>query len=786
MNKLLEINRELRDIPDPQIRSREFFIKKIQVTYGYDRENAEKTYEYMKLQRAKLALGIACGTAAVLWARPIQRHAEKYSAIFKKPWMKAPIYSVAFLCAFYGGIQLPSRIFYKLTPSKNTGISHSAYTGNLDMVSKFRMFETFEPINPKGQIADYLTVYGTDPLTKTELIDNIALHALKEFDLANMFQIKRRGKDKDPIFWSFGKIHGLENIAFADECEIKATKGNPVRIQKLVNRYEGSPLMIDSYEHLVQETRNALNGYKEKVEKMTLNPSDRKKLLALPFYLSKRSEDPAPKRGQYEYQLFKELTGKEWETYDGVNFDPESKINEFEYEKFINPHLLKNDDLTSSDEFKKLIRVLNYFSRTEIEKHEQNKKAFQNLMPILRGLTPSEVEILVHKIKNSNQNISDSMTEEILNESVLRDVEEGLAKVSEEQNYLAKNRYRLERTVLDYGDKKRQPVDHRRLHEMLKNRPAFRAKILDEIQTHEEGRFNPQWEHGILSYISDGSVGAMKDLVRELGINSENIPFMNVGDLQKTRDSLLTQPSDHQFQFLLNALFSPIDMTDYENTFVGFDEIVGGMPNLDYSSLKPMFEEPYPTTHQLAALETPEAPYRNSRSRTHRDLQDLKAAEAEAAAEGDDEEEEEEEGDEEGEGEEGGEEAAAEEEADEEYEEEAEWPPKDRIEANEGEDKFFIRDETIRNKFNEIEIDSFMKLMNIRPTFSWEDQTGYHNRLGAHVYEDEAQELDPAFHLLGEVERKEMERREVEDFRRGTEVKFVLKEKRPISLNYRF
>lgn len=69
MNKLLEINRELRDIPDPKLSklyhslfttilgSREYFIKKIQVTYGYDRDNAEKTYEYMKYQRAKLALG---------------------------------------------------------------------------------------------------------------------------------------------------------------------------------------------------------------------------------------------------------------------------------------------------------------------------------------------------------------------------------------------------------------------------------------------------------------------------------------------------------------------------------------------------------------------------------------------------------------------------------------------------------------------------------------------------------------------------------------------------------
>jgi hypothetical protein len=50
------------------------------------------------------------------------------------------------------------------------------------LVSRFRLFETFENPNPKGEIANYLSTYGTEPLTKSELIDNIALHALKEFN----------------------------------------------------------------------------------------------------------------------------------------------------------------------------------------------------------------------------------------------------------------------------------------------------------------------------------------------------------------------------------------------------------------------------------------------------------------------------------------------------------------------------------------------------------------------------------------------------------------------------
>ncbi len=100
-------------------------------------------------------------------------------------------------------------------------------------------------------MATYLSVYSTQPLTKNEMMDNLALHALKEFDLGKMFQVKRGGKDRDPMFWTFGKIHGLENIAFADAKELKETNGNPVKIQKIVDRFEGSPSSIDSYEHLI-------------------------------------------------------------------------------------------------------------------------------------------------------------------------------------------------------------------------------------------------------------------------------------------------------------------------------------------------------------------------------------------------------------------------------------------------------------------------------------------------------------------------------------------------------
>lgn len=77
--------------------------------------------------------------------------------------------------------------------------------------------------------------------------------------------------------------------------------------------------------------------------------------------------------------------------------------------------------------------------------------------------------------------------------------------------------------------------------------------------------------------------------------------------------------------------------------------------------------------------------------------------------------------DEEGEGEEGeGEEEEGEEEEDE--EEEGEDPmavPDDIIKGIDSSDRYFLHNDKLREKFNEVEIDSFMKLLNVNPHVQW-------------------------------------------------------------------
>lgn len=119
--------------------------------------------------------------------------------------------------------------------------------------------------------------------------------------------------------------------------------------------------------------------------------------------------------------------------------------------------------------------------------------------------------------------MGDSFTSSLLSEQAHRTIERDLAKLSEDQNYLKKNRYRLDKTLIEHADKKRMPIDEQKVHYLLKNRPTFNVKILDEIHTHENLRNNSQFEHGLLSYLSDAAYGEMRDLLKEVGIVNENL-----------------------------------------------------------------------------------------------------------------------------------------------------------------------------------------------------------------------------------------------------------------------
>lgn len=115
-------------------------IKKIQTTYDYDRTNAEKVLEYMRVKRVEYAFGTSAGLFAAWKFGPIQRELEVSQPIFRKAWMRFPMQLAAFMLAYGVSTQLPTRLMRKFT-KKNTGVNNDTYTGEFDYVSRFRLFE---------------------------------------------------------------------------------------------------------------------------------------------------------------------------------------------------------------------------------------------------------------------------------------------------------------------------------------------------------------------------------------------------------------------------------------------------------------------------------------------------------------------------------------------------------------------------------------------------------------------------------------------------------------------
>ena len=90
--------------------------------------------------------------------------------------------------------------------------------------------------------------------------------------------------------------------------------------------------------------------------------------------------------------------------------------------------------------------------------------------------------------------------------------------------------------------------------------------------------------------------------MKEVGIKRDTIPFFNLSEYRKYKDNTLNE-SDNQFQYFMSALFTPLDMTDYETDFVGWNELPGCLPLDRPNWLTSIAPEPHPQIDSFAAIE---------------------------------------------------------------------------------------------------------------------------------------------------------------------------------------
>lgn len=172
------------------------------------------------------------------------------------------------------------------------------------------------------------------------------------------------------------------------------------------------------------------------------------------------------------------------------------------------------------------------------------------------------------------------------------DFETKLAAVSEKENYDMKNWYRHSKKTLQWADKKRMPVDETKVRDMLRHQHIFRDKLLNEVRNYEMNEKNPTLEHGILQYANDAAHGDLRQLLTDVGVNDDSIPFVSYNDVREAEENQI-HGSDHRFKFFQSALFTPLDMTDHEESFVGWNELGFSVPISNLSMLDVMKDEKF-------------------------------------------------------------------------------------------------------------------------------------------------------------------------------------------------
>ena len=91
MEEKLRANRWQRIVADSSLRAREAHVDRIQASYGYNREDAEKVYEIMQIRSFETMFGFGLGAFAFYKAGPLQRELSRSILLFRKPWLRYPM-----------------------------------------------------------------------------------------------------------------------------------------------------------------------------------------------------------------------------------------------------------------------------------------------------------------------------------------------------------------------------------------------------------------------------------------------------------------------------------------------------------------------------------------------------------------------------------------------------------------------------------------------------------------------------------------------------------------------
>ena len=171
-------------------------------------------------------------------------------------------------------------------------------------------------------------------------------------------------------------------------------------------------------------------------------------------------------------------------------------------------------------------------------------------MTVLSTLEEDEWRPFMHLLQNRNRTLNKAKanSNSLIDMDCSNNFKEKLAKLSEEENYKLKNRFRHNKLTMQYADKSKMPVDSRKVRDILRNSNVAQMQLMKEIDNYYDKQNNPQFENGVLTYVNEAAFGDLRALLKDIGINRETIRFVNVVDAQKAKEEVPIHDSFNQFR----------------------------------------------------------------------------------------------------------------------------------------------------------------------------------------------------------------------------------------------
>ena len=197
-------------------------------------------------------------------------------------------------------------------------------------------------------------------------------------------------------------------------------------------------------------------------------------------------------------------------------------------------------------------------------------------MLVLSTLEEDEWRIFMHLRQNKNRTINKAkqISNTLIDSDCSTLAKEELARLSEEENYKLKNRYRHNKLTMELADKSKMPVDSRKVRDILKHSNVSQMKLQEEIDNYSETLNNPNFENGVLTYVNEAAYGDLRALLKDIGINRQSIRYTNVAAVTRAREEVPIAPDTYQnFKSFFNQYFTPIDMTEYDYDWPNTNEV---------------------------------------------------------------------------------------------------------------------------------------------------------------------------------------------------------------------